>query len=344
MFLKTQQFCMLKIFDEKLSGFLFVVILPFLLFFMSYYGFESSYTQFKTSERPPEFLFSSVYSYRIIPNYLSIYMTDFMEYSINNLLLPWKNLLAKNGTPFYHGLFLMNTVFFILSSIIINVILKFKSVELFSNINIRRIAHLLMIFFIVMTQYTPSNCDTIALLCYLAGIMLTLKYAYTQRNLYFYLLIILIAVSTLVRETACINIAFFAAVFFSVKEIKQRNFQFIWKVTPLLLSFLIPYLGLRIFLNQEEKSSFMEGIYIVANFTSPFNLAGLLFTVVTLYFMYKLCADDERRLVFKKYLFFSMPYIGMITLVGLFWEVRLFLPLILTGALVASHDFKKLYI
>lgn len=343
MFLKAQRFYMLKIFDEKLSGFLFVVILPFLLFFMSYYGFESSYTQFKTSERPPEFLFSSVYSYRIIPNYLSIYMTDFMEYSINNLLLPWKNLLIKNGTPFYHGLFLMNTVFFILSSIIINAILKFRAVELFSNINFRRIVHLLMIFFIVMTQYTPSNCDTIALFCYLLGIVFTLKYLHTNRNLFFYLLIILIAVSTLVRETACLNIAFFASVFFSLKKIKQGDFQFIWKVIPLLLSFLVPYLGLRIFLNHEE-TSFMEGVYVVANFTSPFNLAGLLFSVVALYFMYKLCADDERKLVFKKYLFFSMPYIGMISLVGLFWEVRLFLPLILTGVLIAGHDFKKLYI
>lgn len=343
MFLKAQRFCMLKIVDEKLSGFLFVVILPFLLFFMSYYGFESSYTSFKTSERPPDFLFSSVYSYRVIPNYLSIYMTDFMEYCINNLLLSFKNLLTKNGTPFYHGLFLMNTVFFILSSIIINAILKFKAVELFSNINIRRIVHLLMIFFIVMTQYTPSNCDTIALFCYLLGIVLTLKYLHTKRSLFFYLLIILIVLSTFVRETACLNIAFFASVFFNLKEIKQKKFQFIWRVIPLLLSFLIPYLGLRIFLNHEE-TSFMEGVYIVANFTSPFNLAGLLFSAIALYFMFQLCADNENKLIFRKYLFFSMPYIGMITLVGLFWEVRLFLPLILTGALVACHDFKKLYI
>lgn len=332
---------MLKTFDEKLSGFLFVVILPFLLFFMSYYGFESSYTHFKTSERPPDFLFSSVYSYRIIPNYLSIYMTDFVEYCINNLL-PFKNLLIKNGTPFYHGLFLMNTFFFILCSGIINAVLKFKSVDLFSNVMVRRIVHLLMIFFIVMTQYTPSNCDTIALFCYLGGIVLTLKYLHTSKNVFFYMLIILIAVSTLVRETACLNIAFFASVFFNIEEIKRKNFQFIWKVIPLLLSFLIPYLGLRIFLSHEE-TSFMEGVYVVANFTSPFNLAGLLFSVIALYFMYKLCADNENRLVLKKYVFFSMPYIGMITLVGLFWEVRLFLPLILTGALVACHDLKKLY-
>lgn len=333
---------MFKIFDEKINEFLFVVILPFLLLFMSYYGFESSYTRLKTSVRPPEFLFSSVYSYRIIPNYLSIYMTDFMENRISNCSLSFKNFLDKNGTPFYHGLFLMNTFFFILSSLLFNAILKFKATEAFFNINFRRIIHLLAIFFIVITQYAPSNCDTIALFCYLSGIWFTMKYFHNKRNLYFYYLVILIAASTLVRETACLNIAFFASVFFSFEDFKRKNYTFIWKVIPLLFSFMIPYFGLRIFLSREE-TSFMEGVYIVSNFTSPFNLAGLLFSVVVLYFIYKLCTHSESRLVIKKYLFFSLPYIGMITLVGLFWEVRLFLPLILTAIIVAFHDFKNLY-
>jgi len=332
---------MIKTFDEKLSGFLFVVILPFLLLFMSYYGFESSYTRLKSSAEPPEFLFSSVYSYRVIPNYLSIYMTDFMKVCIDNCSSSIKSFLDKNGTPFYHGLFLMNSFFFILSSLLINVILKFKATVSF-NINFRRIIHLLAIFFIVITQYAPSNCDTIALFCYLSGIWFTVEYYHSRRNLYFYYLIVLIAVSTLVRETACLNIAFFASVFFNFDDLKKKNYTFIWKVIPLLLSFMIPYFGLRIFLNREE-TSFMEGVYIVSNFTSPFNLAGLLFSVIVLYFIYKLCAISESRLVIKKYLFFSLPYIGMITLVGLFWEVRLFLPLILTAIIVAFHDFKNLY-
>lgn len=334
---------MLKTFDEKLSGFLFVVILPFLLFFMSYYGFESSYTKFKTSERPPEFLFSSVYSYRIIPNYLSIYMTDFMEYCINNYFSSFKNLIVKNGTPFYHGLFATNTVFFIFSSILINATLKFNAVEVFSNISFRRIIHLLAVFFIVMTQYTPSNCDIIALFCYLIGVFLTLKYSHSNRNTYFYYLIVLIAISTLVRETACLNIAFFASVFFSIGDIKRKDYTFIWKIIPLILSFAIPYFGLRVLLKREE-TSFSEGIYIVSNFTSPFNLAGLIFSIIGFYFVYKLCVNSESKLVLKKYLFFALPYILMITFVGLFWEVRLFLPLILTGVIVAFYNFKKLYI
>lgn len=331
---------MFKTLDEKLNGFLFVIILPILLFVMCYYGFESSYTRLKTSERPPEFLFSSVYSYRVIPNYLSIQMTDFMEYMIDHHLSSIKNLLAKNGTPFYHGLFLMNGFFLVICSILLDIILRYRTVHLFISSAIRRIIHLLLIFFIVITQYTPSNCDTIALCFYLTGVLLTLKYFHTGKMIFYYTLILLIALSTLVRETACLNIAFFASVFFSIKEFKQKNYNFVLKIIPLVIAFLLPYLGLRVFLDREQ-TSFVEGIYIVKNFSSPFNLSGLLFAVIVLYFMYRLCTNAESRPVFRRYLFFSLPYLGMITLVGLFWEVRLFLPLIITGAIVAFHDLKN---
>ncbi|UKB83619.1 hypothetical protein LF887_21865 [Chryseobacterium sp. MEBOG06] len=331
---------MLKRNDEKINGFLFVIVLPLLLFAMSYYGFESAYTRLKTSEKTPEFLFSSVYAYRVIPNYLSVYMTDMMYYLINGPFSFFKDFLSKNGTPFYHGLFLMNSVFFILCSLILNAIFKLKAGGFLLNLNAKRIIHLLSVFFIVITQYAPTNCDTIALFCYLAGIFFTLKYLHTQKNIFFYSLIILIIFSTFVRETACINIAFFAAVFFNLNDLKRGNYQIIWKIIPLVIAFIVPYLGLRALFIQEE-TTFVEGFYINRNFSSPFNLAGLLFAVIILYFIYRLCVDNENRTVFGKYLFFSIPYLLMITLVGLFWEVRLFLPLILTGIIIAYHQFKK---
>ncbi|WP_414847379.1 hypothetical protein [Chryseobacterium sp. IT-36CA2] len=79
---------MLKKNDEKINGFLFVIVLPLLLFAMSYYGFESFYTRLRTSEKTPDFLFSSVYSYRVIPDYLSVHMTVWMcNFFINTSLL-----------------------------------------------------------------------------------------------------------------------------------------------------------------------------------------------------------------------------------------------------------------
>ena len=85
------EFIMFKTNDEKINGFLFVIVLPLLLFAMSYYGFESSYTRLKTSETTPDFLFSSVYAYRVIPNYLSVQMTDLMYSLINGPLSFFKD-------------------------------------------------------------------------------------------------------------------------------------------------------------------------------------------------------------------------------------------------------------
>lgn len=327
--------------DEKINGLLFVIILPFLLYFMSYYGFESSYTILKTSERPPEFLFNSVYAYRVIPNYISVKMTDFMEYVIQYQSPFIKNFLSKNGTPFYHGLFLVNSFFFILCSVILHKILKLNPSEFISDSKVRRIVHLLTVFFIVITQYAPTNCDMIALFCYLSGVYLTFKYYLTKKLQFYLFLVILIAASTFVRETACLNIAFFAAVFFSFNKLKKFQFKYITPVIPLILAFIIPYLGLRKLVVIEEVT-FVEGFYINRNFTSPFNLAGLVFAGIVMYFIYKQCTEETNKRFIKEYLFFSLPYLFMITMVGLFWEVRLFLPIILTSLIVASCQLETL--
>lgn len=324
--------------DEKINGFLFVIILPFLLYFMSYYGFESSYTRLKISERPPEFLFRSVYAYRVIPNYISVKMTDFMEYFIVYKVHFLKDFLSKNGTPFYHGLFLVNSIFFILCSLILNKLLKMYPSKMISETKVRRIIHLLSVFFIVITQYAPTNCDTIALFCYLSGVYFTFKYHFTGEIKFYILLVVLIGVSTFVRETACLNIAFFAVFFFNFDKLKQLQFRSVIPLLPLILAFIIPYLGLRQMV-VNEKTTFVEGLYIDRNFESPFNLAGLAFACILMYFIYQLCVEGANKNFIKKYLFFSLPYLFMITLVGLFWEIRLFLPLFLTCLILALSQF-----
>lgn len=82
---------MLKKNDEKKNGFLFIIVLPFLLFGMSYYGSGSSYAKLKT----PEFLFSSVYPNRGIPNFMSVYVTD-LVYSLINKSLSLQFLTLLN--------------------------------------------------------------------------------------------------------------------------------------------------------------------------------------------------------------------------------------------------------
>lgn len=323
---------MLKTFDEKLSGFLFVVILPFLLFFMSYYGFESSYVGLKSMEKAPDFMFTSVYAYRVIPNFLMLEVFAFVDFFVNNYLLSLKGFLLKNGTLFYHSIFLINVFFFILSSIVLNRILNYKNC--FSEQYTSRLFHLLAVFFIVIVQYVPTNCDSMAVFFYLLGIWFTLKYYHERKQVFFIFLLTTILVSTFVRETSCLNIAFFAAIFIDFKKI--INWAVLKEIAILALSFVVPYFMLKIMIPQNV--SFFEGIYFLKNLTSPFNLVGLLFGITGFYFVFWF-AKSEHKIILQKQLFFSLPYLIMIALVGLVWETRLFLPLILSGIVVVSHQF-----
>lgn len=329
---------MLKRNDEKINGFLFVIVLPLLLFAMSYYGFESSYVRLKTMEKAPDFMFTSVYAYRIIPNFLSLHVTEVVTFMINSYLPFLKSFLLKQGTLFYHSIFLINSFFFILSSVILHSLFKLNATGTLLQLNIRRMIHLLAIFFIVIIQYVPTNCDSIAIFFYLSGALLSLKYLHNRRITDFILLCAVVFVSTLARETSCLNISFFAAVCIDFEKLKKKDFTFIKELIILVIAFLVPYAGLRIMIHQDV--SFVEGIYFLDNFSSPFNLSGLLFGILSLYFCYLLC-NNEGKILIRKYLFFAIPYLVMIAMVGLFWEVRLFIPLILTGFIFTSYQFKN---
>ncbi|OCA78014.1 hypothetical protein BBH99_01655 [Chryseobacterium contaminans] len=324
--------------DEKINGFLFVAVLPFLLFAMAYYGFESSYVRLKTMEKAPDFMFSSVYAYRVIPNYLSIHVTEAVTFMVNNYVPFLKNFLLKQGTLFYHSIFLINSFFFVLSSVVLNSLLKLNPTGVPLHLNIRRMIHLLAVFFIVIAQYVPTNCDSIAIFFYLLGALLTLKYLENRKRIYFILLCLVVFVSTLARESSCLNISFFAAMCIDFEKLKSKDFTFIKEIVLLVIAFVIPYAGLRMMIHQNV--SFVEGVYFLDNFSSPFNLSGLLFGILSLYFSYLLC-DEKGQVIIRKYLFFAIPYLIMIAMVGLFWETRLFLPLILTGIVTAAHQFKN---
>ena len=333
---------MFKIFDEKINGFLFTIVFPFLLFFISYYGFETSYVVgIKSWEKVPAFMFSSVYAYRVIPNYLSVHVTDAVTYIVNHHLYFAKNFILKQGSFFYHSTFLINVFFFLLTSIVMYKILQLKPVELLVNEKIRRMMHLIAVFFIVIMQYVPTNCDCIALFFYILGIFFTLKYLENRKYKDLVALGAFIFISTFIRETACLNIAFFAAVFINPENLKNGNFAFVKECLFLAAAFVLPYIGLRLLVLQQ--ASFVEGVYLAKNFTSPYNMMGLLFGILSIFFAYGFAEDSGKKMI-RKYLFFSSPYLIMITLVGLFWETRLFMPLILTGFVLASYQFKKLYI
>lgn len=329
---KCTEFFMQNTFEEKLYRILFVFALPFLLFFMAYYGFESSYMKIKTVEHVPDFMFSSVYAYRVLPNLFTTFTTELITDVSEKHLSSVRALILKSGTYFYHAIFLVNLIFFLLSSWMMHILLMRFAVK---N-SLTKLLHLLAVFFLVMAQYVPTNCDMMAVFMYFSTVFFSITYFQQKKKKDFWLLLMLVFVATWVRETACLSIAFFAAVQFSEKRFFPIPRRTVAEILALCFAFLLPYFGLRWIIPQE--TALAEGFYVGQNFSSPYNLAGLAFGILAMYFFYILC-DAFAQKFLQRFLFFSLPYIVMIALVGLFWETRLFLPLIMTAVLASGKVF-----
>lgn len=321
----------------SLNYFLIVIVFPFLLLFMTYYGFESSYVKIKHLEQPPDFIFSSVYAYRIIPNYVSVEMNNGLHYIIENYLLMLKPILLKSGTVYYHSIFLTNAIFFGVSFVVFERVINLLSKNLgFSNQK-NLLLFLVGVLLVCMTQYVPTNGDSIALMFFLMGIFFSLKYQESRKLNYVFLTAFVIFISTFVRETACLNIAFFGALFIDFKSLKSLKTKDFTNLIILVLAFIIPYILLRTVIIQQE-TTFFEGVYLRQNFTSPFNLLGLLFGIIGIGVLRKLVVDKSRKDIFNRFLILSLPYFLMIVLVGLFWETRLFLPIFVAAICLASSS------
>ena len=100
------------------------------------------------------------------------------------------------------------------------------------------------------------------------------------------------------------------------------------------LSFIVTYILLRV--SDNAGSGVMEGIYIKENFTQLNNLSGLLFAILVLRMAYRISRTKENKKLITRFLFFSSPYLLMLVLVGILWEIRLFIPLIF-GSFILSQ-------
>ncbi|MGZ5274053.1 MAG: hypothetical protein ACXWCA_07050, partial [Kaistella sp.] len=142
-------------------------------------------------------------------------------------------------------------------------------------------------------------------------------------------------VSTLNRESSALSLALAATLLFSKFGFKKETLV---PVTVLGITFLAAYLGMR-FMN--ENFSTNDGNLFAQNFSEPKNMLGLLFWLV--FFVFPLLLAKDRRSVNNILIFhvLSLPYIFMCFYTGILYEIRLYIPLFLTSALISFTDSAK---
>ena len=327
----------------KKSILLYVILFPVFFQIIVYYGFQSSYDYYNTWKTPTPWYYKGIYGYRI----LSREVVDAITALYNYLLMkdfPLKDYVNKKGTGYYHALFTFNTIMAVLVSLVVDKI--FQNGKLFPQITQKmRLGIVLFLATIsALSQYVITHYDNSAIFLFLLTAYVSMLYYKEPTKIKMLLLCVLVIISSLNRETACLNISFLAAMV--IPKFSKNIKDYITPVKVLIfpiLSFVVPYIVLRIILPQEQNDDYylFESITLKYNLTGINQITGWLFGILVLHLIYFYSFSTANKKLINRFLFFSLPYIIMIFLVGILWEIRLFVPLFYGAILFTFLNLNK---
>lgn len=326
--------------DEKRNILLIIIAFPIFLQIITYYGFQSAYDSYNTW--PDDFRYrSGIYGYRILSNE----GVNTIFYLLQKLMqqdFPFKDYLAKKGSTYYHALFIFNSIFAVGSSVTSYGILKSKT--WFPGLSVKSMVAIVLALagLLAISQFVITPYDTMAVFLFLITAAVSFRYIEAYKFKYMLGVSFLILLSTLNRETACLNLSFLAALMipkFS-KNFKD-DLKMLWQLWLPVLVFLGTYFILRALKTGQEDTYIFESITLVHNFTGINQILGWLFGILLLILIYFFTPTQANKKMISQFLFFSIPYVVLIFTVGILWEIRLYVPLmygcVLLGGFRVPH-------
>jgi hypothetical protein len=306
--------------DRWLRLLILAVALPFVVGYVVHYGFGTNYTADVFHERGFRRQYESgIYRYRILGRHLllgtyGLMRSDFAPFRMLRSQCPEppagvKMLDDRADRVFYAAYFLQNTLFLVLCSLFMyGILARSPQAE-------RTLKLALLPLLIGLTQYVVCPYDTLSY----ALILLTFLLILRPPRYGLPLLLVALALSTLVRETAAIAIPFFVAHHW--KDIAGGDARQLRRLGLLTGTFLATYLLLRVVLGFE--TAFCENVRLVDNLFSLRCLLGFLALGI---FAYPLATASGSRRKAIVFLAASSPYwIGML-FIAVTWETRLWVP------------------
>lgn len=307
-----------------------------------YYGFASSYSSKVFSKKTCTEKYSQgVYKYRIFSTELLYLVNDWVESNVED------SKLLDNGNSnygmdnefsdnFYFSYFILNTFFFVLTTIVFVYIFNNSLINLSQSEKL--LPQVFIIFIIAITQYTVVPYDNLSYF-FTAGFILALMHYYKSESLFRLTIAgLILLVATLNRETTALFISAFATIqILKYGVVKKTILNFAY----LLLFFIIPYLVLRfVIIPYDGTATFFLNVY--ENFTELSNIIGILFWIVFGTIIYQLSKNEINRKAFLLFIVVSFPYILFSFMIGVMFETRLFVPISLIAIVISQLDFEKL--
>ena len=318
------------------------IVFPLLVQYVFYYRFLTNYTAVGLDEKSfTSFYGQSVFKSRKLGQ--EIHLWVYHKLSSVEKLKNFKSesdygkrfqAMYPNGDHvFYLSYFLTACVFTILTSLLILLILDQKGIISGTD----REKNLALCFFIFMagfTQFAITPYDNLSYVFLAAGILLFLKFLLTKNWIYYAGLIAVIATATTNRESSSLIISAMIAIFYSMYLLKWSWVKYM--VAP-IVAFMVPYFLLKV----QGQVDITGGNTFFVNFAvNSVGLIGIVFALFVFYFIYQI-ANVNNSALLNRFLFFSLPYLIVIPMVGLMIEFRLWMPLFEAGIILSFLDIQQ---
>lgn len=315
---------------RKITNMLFLTVLAFLLNTFVYFAFGNIYSSSILNYPAFQEQFSGgIYRYRILSVYALLYIYDLLgtlnlDYSVFKL----KFLNPDSEPQMFLAFYMLNTFFSALTAVMMVLITESKQFAATASEKVLMAS--LSIFVIALSQFVIVPYDVSSYFFLLLFFWVFLKYLNNKSPGNFILLAVIVAVSTLNRESAALSVSLAATLLCSRFGLKKAT---IIPVAALAGTFLTVYLGMRLV---AETFSTNDGNLLLQNFTQPKNILGLVFWFTFFAFTLLISNGKEQTRNILVFHTLSAPYIVMCLYTGILYEARLYVPLFLTILILAK--------
>lgn len=313
-----------------------MAMLAFVVSTFVYFSFANIYSSKILNFQEFEQQFSSgIYQYRKLSGWLLIGVYEvFQSFNLDPEIFKLKFLDPKSEPLFYLSFYLLNTFFLMLSAVMLTLISESKSFD--ATETEKTLINGLIIFTISLSQFVIVPYDVSSYFFLILFFYILLKFLNLQNTQNLVSLCLILALSTLNRETAALSVSLAATLLYAKNGLRQET-----KVPVLILAgvFVAGYFGLRMF---GEDFTTNDGNLLIQNFTQPKNLLGLVFWITFLVFSLLIAKNTgcARRILMFHVL--SAPYILICIYSGILYEIRLYVPLFITSVLIGRTKLSQI--
>lgn len=315
---------------RKITNMLFLTVLAFLLNTFVYFAFGNIYSSSILNYSAFQEQFSGgIYQYRILSVYALLYIYDLLgtlnlDYSVFKL----KFLNPESEPQMFLAFYMLNTFFLVLTAVMMVLITESKQFLATASEKLLMVAA--AVFVIALSQFVIVPYDVSSYFFLLLFFWVLLKYLDNKSSGNLLLLTVILAVSTLIRESAALSVSLAATLLISQYGLKKET---IIPVAALAGTFLTVYVVMRLMAGIFTTN---DGSLLLQNFTQPKNILGLLFWITFFAFTLLISNGKEQTRNILVFHSLSAPYIGMCFYSGILYEARLYVPLFLTGLILAK--------